>query len=613
MRVVRLPDDPRGHAAPITHVALRADGRRLATTSYDGTAIVWDVADPTNPWPLCTLRHRRLVNASAWNPVAGNLLATASADKTVVVWNVSRSEQPSVVTTLARHTDDVNSVAWMPDGERLVCVSEDGHASMWNALTGRFLGDAGAHAAHCMMVAVSRTGRVATVGEDGLVAVRDPDGTAPVHTVNYKASVEGCAWSTAGDRLAVTRDDGRLEILTADLEPVVSVPVSTSAARSVTWDATDSRLAVGGYDGAVHIVDADGQRIGSFVDERAWPRSVSSAAGLLAVGSFWRSPHLLRFDTLAELAAPSAPTHGPNALAAHGSQLLVGCDSGLIASVDVASVLAGNRPRAQVRRVCDGPILSLATGTGGVFAGTYAGRVHRLDGPASEPLGAPVPSLLCHGDTVLAGTYNGDLVTLDPQSLAVTAQQRAHDGSVKSLAAFGDAFVSGATDRTVAADDGTGRHVLWEHGNLVNAVASLDASVVASAARDHTVKVGRVERAHAWVSHDVQTLFGADESVKCVALLGSAHAPVVLAGSYDFHLYAWPVVWDDSAAAVVGGYPVAAFDQGISHLCRLGPDRAAVASWDGRIGLVELRNGVATLAAEVSVHDLVAAGAPDLA
>ena len=44
-------------------------------------------------------------------------------------------------TTQLRHRRIVNSVYGMPDGEHLICVSEDGRATMWEARTGHFLGD----------------------------------------------------------------------------------------------------------------------------------------------------------------------------------------------------------------------------------------------------------------------------------------------------------------------------------------------------------------------------------------------------------------------------------------------------------------------------------------
>ncbi|MFF3215496.1 hypothetical protein ACFYYB_33290 [Streptomyces sp. NPDC002886] len=97
--------------------------------------LIWDTTDPTQPIQTTRLHHRRLVNASSWNPVDPALLATASADKSVAVWRIPDEGPADLVNVLARHTDDINSVAWMPDGERLPPTCRDAGAKV-SALPG---------------------------------------------------------------------------------------------------------------------------------------------------------------------------------------------------------------------------------------------------------------------------------------------------------------------------------------------------------------------------------------------------------------------------------------------------------------------------------------------
>ncbi|MFI0915499.1 WD40 repeat domain-containing protein [Streptomyces abikoensis] len=610
MHVIDLPRAASGHSAPLTHVALRADARLLASCSYDGTAIVWDISDPAHPTQTATLRHRRLVNASAWNPAAPQLLATASADKTVTVWRLPEEGPASLVNVLARHTDDINSVAWMPDGERLICVSEDGRATMWDAIAGRFLGEVGSHEAHCMMVSVSSEGLVATVGEDGLVAVADPDlGSAPALR-RYESSIEGCAWSGDGEILAIARDDGAVDLLTKKLDHLRTVEVSTSAARCVAWSENNEQFVVGAYDGSLHFFTVEGKRLHRVDDARFWPRSVSAAGGLVAAGSFWSSPHLLDFASAAEIAGPMEATHGPNAMAATENELYIGCDSGTVIVLSTAD--ASPEPRVHLIDLTEGPILSLAVRDGVLYAGTYSGHVVRYDGAVlvSEQLGAPLPSLCFDGESLVAGTYNGEFISLDSGELSVLARSQAHGGSVKSLTPLpGPGFLSAATDRTVAVGSFTSRVALWEHGNLVNAVAALGEAVAASASRDHTVKVGRLSRTSDGEVQvqTLQTLMGPDESVKCVAVLGTAESPFVLAGSYDFGLYVWPVHWADGASALTNGHLLDAFGQGLSCMVQLDSSTVAVASWDGRISIVACSAGdeLPQIRTSWSVQDLV--------
>ncbi|QNP68070.1 hypothetical protein IAG44_00285 [Streptomyces roseirectus] len=72
---------------------------------------------------------------------------------------------------------------------------------------------------------------------------------------------------------------------------------------------------------------------------------------------------------------------------------------------------------------------------------------------------------------------------------------------------------------------------LWEHRNLVNAVAQLAGRVVAGASRDHTVKVGRLGPGGAT---GVQTLLGPDESgggARPVGVLSSLRRADLLAAT----------------------------------------------------------------------------------
>ncbi len=617
MRVVDFGRDVTGHRAPVTGVAFDPSGRLLASCSYDGSVLLWDVTTAQNPELVGRLRHRRLVNSMCWNPADGSLLATASADKTAAVWRVRAHEEPQLVSVLARHTDDVNAVAWTPDGERLVCVSEDGRVSLWNARSAALIGELGAHTAHCMAVAINGDGLIATVGEDGLVSVGHPDDRSAAATRSYPSSVEGCAWSRSGKLLAIARDDGVVDLLHPDLSVQISIQVSSVAARSVAFTDDDSAVVVGAYDGRVHVLGVDGELVRWFQDARFWPRSVATHGGIVAVGSFWSRPHLLELATGRDLTGGHEPTHGPNALAVRGEDLIIGCDSGAVLVTDPSGRADAGPPR--VVQVAESPILSLAVHGDLVYAGTYSGHVvaHRLDQISGEstaaqvssvPLGAPVPSLTCVDGRIVAGTYNGDLIALDPATLAISDSGPAHGGSVKALAAFGDGFLSASTDRTVAVGTLTDRQVLWDHGNLVNDVATLGGQVVASAGRDHTVRVARLAPAGdgRWQVVEQHTLLGPDESVKCVGLLGTPEAPVVLAGSYDFGLHLWQVRWGRTADGLVNGRLLSEFRQGLSCIAALSPDLLAVASWDGRIALVGTdHDGRVRVRSLMDVEDLV--------
>jgi WD40 repeat protein len=75
-----------GHTTTARSVAFSPDGRLLATGSDDGTVILWDLTDPSQPRPTITLVPRGRVRALAFSP-DGRLLATGSST-TVELWTL---------------------------------------------------------------------------------------------------------------------------------------------------------------------------------------------------------------------------------------------------------------------------------------------------------------------------------------------------------------------------------------------------------------------------------------------------------------------------------------------------------------------------------------------
>lgn len=82
---------------------------------------------------LCDFRSNKRFLSLAWHP-GGELLAAGCADATVLVLHMT--EVLSEVIELRGHRDEINVVAWSPDGESLLTASEDGTARLWHPLTG---------------------------------------------------------------------------------------------------------------------------------------------------------------------------------------------------------------------------------------------------------------------------------------------------------------------------------------------------------------------------------------------------------------------------------------------------------------------------------------------
>lgn len=117
-----------GHPGNVLWVVFSPDGRYMLTAGSEGE--VW-LRDGKIAAPLKQLRgHGSRVNRAEFFKQGNDLrLVTGSSDRTVRIWD---PVQGTVLTTLQSFVDDVKSVSLSPDGRRLLVVSRDQGARLWD-------------------------------------------------------------------------------------------------------------------------------------------------------------------------------------------------------------------------------------------------------------------------------------------------------------------------------------------------------------------------------------------------------------------------------------------------------------------------------------------------
>src|SRR5262249_302693 len=113
------------HDEPICAVAFSADGKWLASASFDRTV---KLSDSTTGELLHTLLHKGNVECVAFSP-DGRRLASGGEDKTVHVWDATTGRE---ILGLRGHADRCGCVAFSPDGHRLASASFDGTIRIWD-------------------------------------------------------------------------------------------------------------------------------------------------------------------------------------------------------------------------------------------------------------------------------------------------------------------------------------------------------------------------------------------------------------------------------------------------------------------------------------------------
>jgi eukaryotic-like serine/threonine-protein kinase len=140
-----------GHRDEIRAAFFSADGELIVTASKDRTAKAWDRAGNT----LRTLRHPGMVRCARFGATK-DIIVTACNDGIIRVWRDNL-----VLRTLSGHEGAVLWLDVSPDGSRILSMSRDRTARLWNTATGDLVYQLEGHTAIVWGGGFSHDGRYA--------------------------------------------------------------------------------------------------------------------------------------------------------------------------------------------------------------------------------------------------------------------------------------------------------------------------------------------------------------------------------------------------------------------------------------------------------------------
>lgn len=175
----------KGHGSRIGSAAFSPDGQRIVTgggamrfapegiafnptTGDDQAAKVWDATDTRE---VLTLSGHEKDVVSVDVSADGRFVASGSFDRTARVWDIRTGQE---VSRMTGHEAAVRGVAFFPDGKRIVTAGFDGTARVWDIASQREIQQLKGHTNRVFSVEVSPDSRwIATSGWDHSVRVWD--------------------------------------------------------------------------------------------------------------------------------------------------------------------------------------------------------------------------------------------------------------------------------------------------------------------------------------------------------------------------------------------------------------------------------------------------------
>ena len=148
----------------IERISTSPDGRFIASTLGEANAVhIFDQQEQTPPFQI--LRDSVIKGALDWSPNSQRLIV-ATFENTIDIWDFSTSE------TMARlplsHDLGGRSLAWSPDGERIIVGLSNGYIQVLN-LDGVVIQEFEGHDAQITFLAIDSTGRLVTASEDSKI------------------------------------------------------------------------------------------------------------------------------------------------------------------------------------------------------------------------------------------------------------------------------------------------------------------------------------------------------------------------------------------------------------------------------------------------------------
>ena len=219
---------PAAPPSPVGGLAVSPDGKLLAAADDLGRLRFWTIADQTE---LTTVSGHTGAIHDVQFSADGTRLATAGADNSVRVW-----QSPAASTEVATHAKPVTALAISPASSRLISTGADGSVTIHDtsAPAGKPLAQIAADGTAATCTTISADGSVGAVGRaDGSIQLFEAATGKSLGDIGlHPGGVSGLAFDATAQKLASVGADGALRLWKLPVAPgetLASLPSPVTA------------------------------------------------------------------------------------------------------------------------------------------------------------------------------------------------------------------------------------------------------------------------------------------------------------------------------------------------------------------------------------------------
>ena len=238
----------RGHGGPVRALAVSADGQSVLSGSFDSSAIRWSLS--RNAAEQVLRFHDSAVNAVAILPDGRGV--TAGEDGRIAIWRPGTAQPEQV---LQSHSAPIVSLALSPDGKSLASASWDRSVRVWP------LGDGGGaprvlegHQDNVNGVAFMPDGRPVSAGYDAAIRIWPASGDGAATIVMLPTALNNVAVAPDGE-IVTGGADGKVYFVGPDGQVLGAIEAGETPIVTVAVSRDGALIAAAGIRGAVAIID----------------------------------------------------------------------------------------------------------------------------------------------------------------------------------------------------------------------------------------------------------------------------------------------------------------------------------------------------------------------